>query len=63
MKEIWHSIDRHTQQPVSVSAFFSETSALRQIAAWKARRLAGARPDITEEMLDRMTPLRLRDDL
>lgn len=57
-REMWEIADGRTGRPVSVSCYFTEDQALRQIAAWEERARRGGRPD-TAHLVGHMVPQRL----
>lgn len=57
-REIWEIVDERTGRPVSVSCFFTEEQARRQIESWEERDRRGGRPDC-HHLVGHMTPRRI----
>jgi hypothetical protein len=60
LRESWEIVDERTGRPVSVSCYFTEEQALRQIAAWEERDRRGGRPDC-HHLVGHMVPRLTRD--
>lgn len=57
--ETWVVVDERTDKEVSVTCYFTEAQAQRQIDAWTARDARGGRPDC-HYRIGHMVPKRTR---
>lgn len=48
-------IDPESGQRATIVSYFNEEQALRDISEWKKRQERGKRPDISRELLERLT--------
>lgn len=62
MSEYWQIVDQRDKTPVGMAVYLTEDQAWRDISSWQDRHDRGGRPDITQDLLLNMKPVKVGYD-